>query len=174
MNPSERNREGARPLGLVELRVRYGETDRMGIAYYGVYLDWFTEGRTELMRQVGFPYRELEEEGIFLPVVEARCRYFHSVTYDDSIRIQTWVSRLGRVRIDFQYRITQRVEPSGEEILVAEGETRHAFVDADTKPLDIRKRTPEGWENLQRLVLADGSQGGEPWHDEREQSREQA
>jgi acyl-CoA thioester hydrolase len=112
-------------------RVRYGETDQMGVAYYGRYLDWFEMGRTELCRAYGKTYRDWEKEGIFLPVVEISCRYKSSLCYDDEIGIAARVKEITNVSVIFACRIVR--EADGK--LAAEGWTRHAFVDASGKLL---------------------------------------
>ncbi|GHS92710.1 acyl-CoA thioester hydrolase [Synergistales bacterium] len=112
-------------------RVRYGETDQMGVAYYGRYLDWFEMGRTELCRARGKAYGDWEKEGIFLPVVEANCRYKSSLFYDDIIDIATAIKDINNVSVTFVNKIKR--ESSGK--LAAEGWTRHAFVDKSGKLL---------------------------------------
>jgi len=113
-------------VGRLLLRVRYAETDRMGIAYNGHYLTWFEVGRTELMRSAGFPYRSVEERGINLPLVEATLRLRAPVGYDDVITIKTWIAQLRSRVIVFSYVIYH----DGRS--VAEGTTTHACVDAKT------------------------------------------
>lgn len=113
------------------IRVRYGETDQMGVAYYGRYLDWFEMGRTELCRSYGKSYRDWEKEGVLLPVVEANCRYKSSLFYDDEIRIVSSVKEVTNVSVVFLCRIYR--EADGK--LAAEGWTRHAFVDPSGKLL---------------------------------------
>ena len=117
-------------------RVRYGETDQMGVAYYGRYLDWFEMGRTELCRAFGKTYRDWEAEGVMLPVVEANCRYRSPLFYDDVICVETTVTALTTVSVTFQCRVTR--ESDGR--LAAEGWTRHAFVNPQGKLL--RKGNP--------------------------------
>ena len=117
------------------LRVRYGDTDRMGFVYYANYLRWFEIGRTELIRSLGTPYREVEEAGVSLPVVEASCRYRKSARYDDSIVIETGIASLERASVEFAYRVVR--ETDGE--LLATGRTRHCFLATDGRPA----RAPE-------------------------------
>ena len=112
-------------------RVRYGETDKMGIAYYGRYMDWFEMGRTEFCRQSGKSFREWESEGIMLPVVEAHRRYKSSLYYDDEIEIETRITKLTKVSVEFTCRIFHK--ESGK--LAAEGHTKHAFISTDGKLL---------------------------------------
>ena len=112
-------------------RVRYGETDKMGVAYYGRYMDWFEMGRTEYCRQSGKTFREWEAEGIMLPVVEAHCRYKSSLYYDDEIEIETSITKLSLVSVEFTCRVFNK--STGH--LAAEGYTKHAFVSSDGKLL---------------------------------------
>mgnify|MGYP002626703860 CR=1 FL=1 len=112
-------------------RVRYGETDKMGVAYYGRYMDWFEMGRTEYCRQSGKTFREWEAEGIMLPVVEAHCRYKSSLYYDDEIEIETSITKLSRVSVEF----TCRIFHADTKKLAAEGYTKHAFISSDGKLL---------------------------------------
>lgn len=116
---------------ITKTRVRYGETDKMGIAYYGRYMDWFEMGRTEFCRSSGKSFSEWESEGIMLPVVEAHCRYKSSLLYDDEIEIETTITKLSKVSVIFSCRIFH----SGTKKLVAEGYTKHAFTSTDGKLL---------------------------------------
>ena len=113
-----------------ELRVRYGDTDQMGWAYYGNYLRWFEIGRAEMMRSLGTSYRDIEESGVSLPVVEASCRYRKPARYDDAIVIETAVAELGRASVEFVYRVVR--EADGE--LLATGRTQHCFLTPDGRP----------------------------------------
>lgn len=112
-------------------RVRYGETDKMGIAYYGRYMDWFEMGRTEFCRAQGRSFTEWEAQGILLPVVEAHCRYKASLRYDDEIAIETGVAELSKVSVTFRCRVFRVADGR----LAAEGYTRHAFTSTDGRLL---------------------------------------
>ena len=112
------------------IRVRYGDTDQMGFAYYAHYLRWFEIGRAEMLRALGSSYRSVEERGTTLPVVEAACRYLKPARYDDLITIETGVERLSRASVRFAYRVLR--EESGE--LLATGHTEHCFLTRDGKP----------------------------------------
>ncbi|GHV46013.1 acyl-CoA thioester hydrolase [Synergistales bacterium] len=116
---------------IYKTRVRYGETDQMGVAYYGRYLDWFEMGRTELCRAHGKTYSDWEKDGILLPVVEANCRYKSSLFYDDIIDIATAIKDISSVSVTFANRVTRDADGK----LAAEGWTRHAFVDKTGKLL---------------------------------------
>jgi len=112
------------------VRVRYPETDRMGVAYHGSFLVWFELGRTELLREAGRSYREMEEEGWMLPVVEAQARYLGPALYDDELVVETVLEEMGRAQLSFGYRITR---PADGRTL-ATGRTRHAVLDARRRP----------------------------------------
>jgi len=112
------------------IRVRYGDTDQMGFAYYAHYLRWFEIGRAEMIRSLGTSYRAVEEQGTTLPVVEAHCRYRRPARYDDVIMIETGVERLSRAAVRFAYRVVR--ESDGE--LLASGHTEHCFLGRDGRP----------------------------------------
>jgi len=114
----------------VQVRVRYPEVDRMGVAHHANHFVWFEIGRTELMRARGIDYRRLEDEGILLPVIEAACAYHAPARYDDLLRVRTHVEAASAVRVSFSYRIER--EPDGR--LLATGSTRHAAVDRSGRP----------------------------------------
>lgn len=115
------------------VRVRYADTDKMGITYYSKYLEWFEVGRTEMLRDIGFPYTELEKEGIGLPVLEAYCRYHRAAKYDQLLRIVSTVKTLPRVTIRIDYKIYD------EQALLVEGYTTHPFIGISGKPIRVPK-----------------------------------
>jgi len=120
--------EGHRDPIEVATRVRYAETDQMGVAYYANHFVWFEVGRSEFCRQCGFAYRQLEEEfGLYLVVVEARCRYLAPARYDDEIVIRTWLGEIRKRSLSFRYEILKRED--GRKL--AEGETVHVVVDRE-------------------------------------------
>jgi acyl-CoA thioester hydrolase len=106
-------------------RVIYGDTDRMGHAYYGNYFRWFEIGRTELFRELGLSYKSIEERGFFLPVSESHARYAAPALYDELIVIETSVDASVKGGIKFDYRVFRE----DGRTLLAEGFTKHAFVD---------------------------------------------
>jgi acyl-CoA thioester hydrolase len=116
----------------IEIRVRYEETDQMGVAYYANYLVWFEVARTEFFRAKGIVYRQIEEKDkVFLPVVEAHCRYRSPLRYDDLATITTKIAETGNSRISFDYEVKK-----GENI-VATGKTKHAFINENGKPVPV-------------------------------------
>jgi acyl-CoA thioester hydrolase len=113
------------------LRVRYAETDQMGIVYYANYFVWFEIGRTDFCRQQGFAYRDMEEQdGLFIIVAEARCRYKAPARYDDEIQVRACVKSCRKRVLTFGYEIHR---PSTQELL-AEGETVHVITDRRGRP----------------------------------------
>ncbi len=109
---------------LTSYRVIYGDTDQMGVAYYGNYLRWFEIGRTEFLRQTGIPYASIEQKGLRFPVTEVSCRYLRPARYDEEISIETTLASLGRVTLTFNYRILRQEDGT----LMATGWTKHACV----------------------------------------------
>ena len=122
------------------VRVRYAETDQMGVAWHGQYFAWFEVGRTDLLRHLGCTYRELEEDGLRLPVIEARARHLLPARYDDLLEIRTRLAKLGGARIVFDYEVHRE----GNDSPLATGSTAHAAVDREGRPRrlpeDLRRR----------------------------------
>jgi acyl-CoA thioester hydrolase len=115
---------------ITTVRVRYAETDQMGIVYYANYLVWFEIGRVEVLRTLGLTYQELESRhGCILPVIEASCRYRSPARYDEEILIETRPSLLRGSVLKFAYRILRRPDNGAEATLLAEGETVHVVCD---------------------------------------------
>jgi acyl-CoA thioester hydrolase len=131
----------------VRLRVRYVETDQMGVVYHTNYLIWFELGRVELLRQLGFTYRDMErEDGCYIAVVNARCRYKIPARYDDQILVRTFFKNLRSSFIHFGYEILR--EP--DMTLLAEGETTHIVTDAQLQ----RRELPEKYKQAFARALA--------------------
>jgi acyl-CoA thioester hydrolase len=117
-----------------DVRIAYADTDRMGVVYYANYLTLFERGRTELMRNLGLRYRDLEDiHQVFLPVMDASCKYLHPARYDDLIRVITRIATLRPASIHFEYEIVDA--ETGRKL--AEGFTRHPFVNKDWRPVRI-------------------------------------
>jgi acyl-CoA thioester hydrolase len=112
------------------LRVRYAETDQMGVVYHSNHLIWFEVGRVELMRQLGFSYRDMErEDGRFIAVAEAKCRYRAPVYYDQEVVVRTRLKNVRESVVVFSYELLQA--DSGK--LLANGETTHIVTDLNMK-----------------------------------------
>ena len=110
------------------MRVRFADTDAMGVAYYGTYLSFFETGRVEAMRQVGFLYSRLVDEGLHSPVVEACVRYLAPARFDDLLLVWAYVSEVRPASFRFDYAVRR----AADQMQVATGHTRHACVDART------------------------------------------
>ena len=115
------------------VRVRYSETDSMGIVYHANYVVWFEIGRTEFCRAAGYPYRAMEEEGIMILVTGVDCRYRRAAKYDDLVTIRTRMGDVGSRGLSFFYEIRM----AGDGSRLAEGSTRHVFVDRASRPIAI-------------------------------------
>jgi acyl-CoA thioester hydrolase len=112
------------------LRVRYAETDQMGVVYHANYFIWFEIGRVELMRQMGFSYRDMEQaDGLFIAVVDASCRYKAPARYDDEIIVRTHLKNVRGSVVHFGYELVR----ADDGTLLAEGETTHIVTDAQMK-----------------------------------------
>jgi acyl-CoA thioester hydrolase len=132
------------------LRVRYGEVDRMGVAYHANYLVWFEQGRTEFLRALGGTYRHLEDQGTLLMVVETGVRHLKPAGYDDLVRVRTHLAKLRPVRLRFEYEVFR-----GEELL-ATGFTVLAATDRSGRP----RRVPSAFRRaLETRTGADGKAG---------------
>ncbi len=118
------------------LRVRYADTDRMGVVYYANYLVWFEVGRTEWLRANGWSYREMEADGLMLPVIETHCAYRQPARYDEEVDIATRAALLTPVRVRFDYEVTRAADGT----LSATGYTVHAAIDAAGKPCRLPLR----------------------------------
>jgi len=155
------------------LRVRYQETDRMGVVYHANVLNWFEIGRTEWIRSLGVSYRKLEEAGLYLPVVEAEVRFHRPALYDDIVEVRTRPTDLTPTGIAFAYEIRRRngesdgqpndsddglaagpAEGADAGELLASGRTRHAWLNARWKPCRLDRQAPEVYAVLERVCPA--------------------
>jgi len=118
-----------------EIRVRYKETDQMGVVHHSNYYVWFEVARTEYMREQGITYKQMEERGLMLPLTETHCQYLQGALYDDTIVIKTSMTRFSGARITMEYDVMRR----DDNCLLAKGKTVHAITDKNLKPVNIRK-----------------------------------
>jgi len=132
----------------VEVRVRYGETDQMGVAYHAHYLVWCELARTEHMRRLGVRYRDLEDRGLKLAVAEAQLRYARSARYDDLLRVTAWLGEVGSRRVLFRYR----VERPEDGALLCTAETALISLDRTNRPT---RMPPETLALMQAVVTPD-------------------
>jgi len=128
------------------IRVRYAETDQMGVVYHSNHFIWFEVGRVELLRQLGFSYKEMEGvDDCFIAVVDARCRYKAPVHYDDEVVVRTYLKQVREKVIHFGYELLA----ADSRQLLAEGETTHIVADAQMKP----RRLPEKYLKVFRSAV---------------------
>ena len=127
------------PSSVTRLRVRYAETDKMGVVYYANYFVWFEVARTDLLRALGWSYREMEHAGVSLPVIDARCEYKRPAKYDDEVEVRTTGRMLSPIRMQFDYEV---VRPA-DSVVAAAGYTVHAALDATGRPCRLPKRIAE-------------------------------
>ena len=118
------------------VRVRYAETDKMGVVYYANYLVWFEVGRTDWLRDTGWTYRAMEADGFLLPVIEAHCEYKQGARYDDELEIRTRASLVSPVRIQFDYEVAR----PADGMVLALGHTVHATIGPAGKPARLPER----------------------------------
>jgi acyl-CoA thioester hydrolase len=124
------------PTSATTLRVRYAETDRMGVVYYANYLVWFEVARADLLRSFGWTYREMEETGVCLPVIEAQCEYRRPARYDDEVTIRTEGRLKSQVRMEFTYEVLL----DGSSQPAAVGRPVHAATDPAGRPRRLPDR----------------------------------
>ena len=119
------------------IRVRYAETDQMGVVYHANHFIWFEVGRVELLRQLGFSYKDMEEQdNCFIAVVDARCRYKAPAVYDDEILVRTRLKNIRESMIHFGYELVRVVDGT----LLAEGETTHIVADAQMQKTTLPEK----------------------------------
>lgn len=121
------------------VRPRYAETDQMGVVYHGNYFTYFEVARSDYFRQVGFTYKSLEELGVIMPVLECGCKFLKPVFYDETIAIKTKCLWNGKIKVIFEYEIQD--QETGQ--VLANGFTKHTFVDKNLKPVRVKSLNPE-------------------------------
>jgi acyl-CoA thioester hydrolase len=127
----------ARVVNETRLRVRYAETDQMGVVYHANHFIWFEVGRVELLRQLGFNYKDMErDDDCYIAVVDARCRYKAPAHYDDEVMVRTYLKNMREKMIHFGYELVR----AGNGDLLAEGETTHIVADARMNPRTLPEK----------------------------------
>jgi acyl-CoA thioester hydrolase len=129
-------------LGEARVRVRYAETDQMGVVYHANYLVWFEVGRVELIRQMGLDYKSMErEEGVGIAVVEASCRYKAPARYDDELIVRTRIAGVRGSVVKFAYEVVR----AADEMVLCEGATTHVVVGKDMRKAAMPPRYAEAF-----------------------------
>jgi acyl-CoA thioester hydrolase len=119
--------------------VRYAETDKMGVVYHSNYFVWFEVGRTDLLRNAGWTYKEMEAEGFSLPVIEAHCEYAQPARYDDELEIRVEAARVSPARVAFKYEVVRTADAQ----LLVTGHTVHVTVGRDGRPCRLPARVTD-------------------------------
>ena len=137
----------------ISFDVRYSETDRMGIVHHSRYYPWFEMGRCAFMAHTGISYADMEKKNLLVPLTQSGAKYYEGAEFGDNVTVVTTLSQLGVVRCTFSYRVFR----NGDQKLLAEGFTKHAFVMGDMKPINAKKKFPEIWQALEALLDGQGS-----------------
>ena len=130
-----------------KIKVRYAETDQMGVVHHSRYYPWFEVGRTELFSKCGKTYGDMEKSGVMMPLVETRCRYIIPAKYEDELTIVTKIKSLSGVKIEFEYDVIR----DSDNVKLAIGYTLMAFTDLEFKPVNLKKKSPDFWEYICNL-----------------------
>lgn len=138
----------------VPLTVRYAETDRMGIVHHSNYPVWFEVGRTEFIRQNGISYSEVEKSGILLPLLELKCKFISSSTYEDKIIVRTSIKSYTKTRLNFYYEVFKETDMDSP---IATGETVHVWTNCNLKPINLQKHN----QAIYDIITQNASEEGE-------------
>ena len=130
-----------------KIKVRYSETDRMGVVHHSRYFPWFEVGRTEFFESSGMSYAEVEARGILLPLVDCYCKFIEGAKYADALWVEVALQKLGVAKCIFEYRVIR----CRDNTLLATGYTTHGFTTPDFVPVNLKKAAPEIYEAMLRL-----------------------
>jgi acyl-CoA thioester hydrolase len=131
-----------------EIKVRYVETDQMGVVHHSNYYHWFEEARGDFLSVTGYTYADIENEGLLFPLVESNCKYIVGAKYGDTVIIQTWISELGKAKMAFEYNVIRK----SDNKIISKGKTVHGFVNKDFRIININKILPDLYNKLQELI----------------------
>lgn len=130
------------------IRVRYSETDAMGIVHHSRYYPWFEVARDEFVKSVGLKYSEMEKAGLSMPLVETYAKYIDCARYDDEITVICRLTKLTYSRCVFSYEVIRDIDQK----VLTRGETSHAFCNAELRPINLKKNFPEYYNKLIELL----------------------
>lgn len=134
------------------LKVRYAETDQMGIVHHSNYYVYFEAAREDFIQGAGISYRDMEEQGIMMPLVETQCRYMEGAKYADKLIIETTIDELSPAKVALQYSVIREADHK----VLAKGKTIQTFVDSKSfRIINIKKKYPDIWEKLEALKQED-------------------
>lgn len=134
----------------IDIRVRYAETDQMGIVYHSNYFPWFEEARTSFFEAIGFSYAELEAQGVYFPLLECGCRYRSPARYPDRVVVRVQLKELKGLRATLGYEVTRKSDGT----LLAEGFTSHTFVDREMRPVNMLRAHPAVYNAMKECVIS--------------------
>ena len=127
--------------------VNYYETDRMGVTHHSNYIRWMEEARIDFLKQIGWDYAKLEEEGIICPVTAVSCKYRHSTTFNDTVAISVTIEDFSGIRLKLKYTMK---DSTGKKI--CEGSSEHCFINSEGKVLLVKKEYPDFYKDLSALI----------------------
>lgn len=130
------------------LTVRYAETDMMGIVHHSRYYPWFEVARTDWVKKSGYTYSEMERLGVLLPLTETQCKYHYGLKYEDEVLVTCRVSKLTVARIEFEYEVYRLPDMTK----MSEGKTKHGFINAEFRPINLKKTYPDMWKAISDLA----------------------
>lgn len=134
-----------------EKKINYYETDRMGITHHSNYIRYAEEARVDILDNIGLPYSKIESEKVLIPVLEVKCKFKHSTTFEDIIVIDVKIKEFNGIRITFEYTMTKKETND----VVAIMESTHCFTDEHLKPINIKKIKPDWYEIIDKLEKAE-------------------
>lgn len=148
------------------LRVHYKATDQMGVVHHANYISWFEMGRTEMMRHLGIAYREMEELGLLLPVLDVKVKYHKPAHYDDCVAVYTTLEEFSPIRLTFNYEVRRVSEADFKEKesqlmrerageLLTSGQTVHMWLNKKWRPARLNKTAPEVYEKIKQTLFND-------------------
>lgn len=132
------------------IRPRYEETDQMGVIYHGNYITWFEQARSGFFRSLGYPYKQLEDEGFWIPVIEVGCKYYKPALYDEEVYVKTSIEKAGGVRIQLRYEV---FSVKDDQLLVS-GFTAHATTDKQLRPVGLKKKNKKIYDLIMNCMEA--------------------
>ncbi|MBN2794638.1 MAG: acyl-CoA thioesterase [Clostridia bacterium] len=133
------------------IRPRYEETDQMGVIYHGNYITWFEQARSGFFRALGYSYKQLEDEGFWLPVIEVGAKYIAPAKYDEEVYVKTSVGLCQGVKLILNYEV---YDAETDNLLVT-GFTKHATTDKSLRPVSLKKKSPQVYELIQDCMKKD-------------------
>lgn len=130
------------------IKVRYVETDQMGIVHHSNYYAYFEVGRGDFIQECGISYNDMENMGVVMPLVDSYCKYIEGAKYDENLIIETYIEKLSPVKVIFNYNVVRERDKK----TISKGKTTLAFVNKSFKIINLKKLYPEIWDKMQKLL----------------------